>query len=112
MRNTLKSKKLSRFFLLVFVGQLFLLTVVSFSMDSCIASFDTELTSNADFSDELDSEEGDLPLLLEEELEKEYCSRSEWLLLLAKKKNGFFTYFPLQSLLFHFKNPQPPEVVS
>jgi hypothetical protein len=112
MRNTFKPNQLSAFFLLVFVSQLFLLTVVSFSMDSSIVSFDTELSSDGDIPDELDSEEGDLPLLIEEELEKEYCSRSEWFLLLAKKKNGFFTYFPLQSLLFHFKNPQPPEVVS
>jgi hypothetical protein len=112
MRNTFKPNQLSAFFLLVFVSQLFLLTVVSFSIDSSIVSFDTELTSNADFSDELDSEEGDLPLLLEEELEKEYYSHSEGFLLLAKKKNGFFTYFPLESLLFHFNPPQPPEVFS
>jgi len=111
MRNSLKSNQLSAFFLLVFVSQLFLLTVVSFSMDSSVVLFDTELTSDADFSDELDTDESDFSLLLEEELEKEYCSHSELIRLLPKKTNGFFTYIHSQSLLFHFKTHQPPESV-
>ena len=111
MRNTLKSKELSRFFLLVFVSQLFLWTVVSISMESNIVSFNTELTSAGDFSDQLDSDEGDLPLLLEEELEKEYCSHAESNLIFPDHTNGFFIYFHSQSLLFHFKNHQPPESV-
>lgn len=112
MRNTLKSKKLSRFFLLVFVGQLFLWTVISFSIDSSIVSFDTVLTAEADFADEFDSsDEGDFSLLLDEELEKEYFLHSEMNLIFPKEKNEFFTYFHSQSLLFPFQNHQPPESV-
>ena len=108
----MKSKKLSKFFLLVFISQLFLVTFVSFSMDSTVTSFDTELTSDGDFSDELDSaDEGDFSLLLEEELEKEYFSHSGMNLYFAKEKDGFFAYNHSQSLLFSFKYHQPPEVV-
>ena len=111
MRNTLKSKKLSRFFLLVFISQLFLVTLVSFTMDSNIVSFDTELTSDGDLSDELDAEEGDFSLLLEEELEKEYFPHLGMNLILLEKRKVIFAYLYLQSLPHHFKNHQPPEYV-
>lgn len=108
----MKSKKLSTFFLLVFISQLFLVTFVSFTMDSNIVSFDTELTSDGDFSDELDSsDEGDFSLLLEEELEKEYFLNSEMNPFFPMEKEGFFTYIHSQSLLFPFKYNQPPEDV-
>lgn len=108
----MKSKKLSTFFLLVFISQLFLVTFVSFTMDSNIISFDTELTSDNDFSDELDSsDEGDFSLLLEEELEKEYFLNSEMNPFFPMEKEGFFTYIHSQSLLFPFKYNQPPEYV-
>lgn len=112
MSYKMKSKKLSTFFLLVFISQLFLVTMVSFNIDSNIISFDTELTSDGDFSDELDSsDEGDFSLLLEEELEKEYFFHSEMNLFLPMEKEGFFTYIHSQSLLFPFKYNQPPEYV-
>ena len=112
MSYTLKSKELSMFFLLVFISQLFLVTLVSFTMDSKFVSFDTELTSDGDFSDELDSsDEGDFSLLLEEELEKEYFLHSVMNLFFSSEKNGFFTYIHSQSLLFPFKYHQPPEDV-
>lgn len=112
MNIKLKSKELSTFFLLVFISQLFLVTMVSFNMDSNIFSFDTELTSDGDFSDELDSsDEGDFSLLLEEELEKEYFLHSELNLFFPTEKNVFFTYRHSQSLLFPFKYHQPPEAV-
>ena len=108
----MKSKKLSTFFLLVFISQLFLVTFVSFAMDSNIVSFDTELTSDGDFSDELDSsDEGDFSLLLEEELEKEYFLNSEMNPFFPMEKEGFFTYIHSQSLLFPSKYHQPPEDV-
>lgn len=108
----MKSKKLSTFFLLVFISQLFLVTFVSFTIDSNIISFDTELTSDNDFSDELDSsDEGDFSLLLEEELEKEYFLNSEMNPFFPMEKEGFFTYIHSQSLLFPFKYNQPPEDV-
>ena len=98
--------------MLVFVSQLLLWTVVSFSIDSSIVSFDTVLTADGDFSDELDSsDEGDFSLLLEEELEKEYFLHSEMNLFFPKEKNEFFTYIHSQSLLFPFQNHQPPENV-
>ncbi len=110
MSRKMKSKKLSTFFLLVFISQLLLVTLVSFTMDSNIITFDTELTSEGDFSDELDSsDEGDFSLLLEEELEKEYFLHYERNLFFPTKKNGFFTYIHSQSLLFPFKYHQPPE---
>jgi len=111
MRKTLKSNQLSRFFLLVFVGQLFLLTVVSFSMDSNIISFDTEVTAEGDLSDELDAEEGDFSLLMEEELEKEYFPHLGLNLVFPEKRKVISAYFHSQSLLYHFKNYQPPECV-
>jgi hypothetical protein len=112
MSHKMKSKKLSKFFLLVFISQLFLVTFVSFSMDSTVTSFDTGLTSDGDFSDELDtSDEGDFSLLLEEELEKEYFFHSEMNLYFPMEKDGFFTYNHSQSLLFSFKYHQPPEDV-
>lgn len=112
MSRKMKSKKLSTFFLLVFISQLFLVTFVSFTMDSKFISFDTELYSDADFSDELDSsDEGDFSLLLEEELEKEYFLNSEMNLFFSSEKNEFFTYIHSQSLLFLFKYHQPPEDV-
>lgn len=112
MSYTLKSKELSMFFLLVFISQLFLVTLVSFTMDSKFVSFDTELTSDGDFSDELDSsDEGDFSLLLEEELEKEYFLHSLMNLFFSSEKNGFFTYIHSQSLLYPFKYHQPPEDV-
>lgn len=112
MGRKMKSKKLSTFFLLVFISQLFLVTFVSFTMDSNIVTFDTELTSDSDFSDELDSsDEGDFSLLLEEELEKEYFFHTEMNLFFPMEKEGFFTYIHSQSLLFPFKYNQPPEVV-
>ncbi len=107
----MKSKELSLFFLLMFVSQLFLVTLVSFTLDSANISFDTELTSDDDCSDELDSDEGDFSLQLEEELEKEYFSNSELNLILSKKKSVFFTYIHAQSLLFPYKFHQPPEDV-
>ncbi|MCX8486086.1 MAG: hypothetical protein ORN53_02710 [Crocinitomicaceae bacterium] len=98
--------------MLVFISQLFLVTFVSFTMDSNIVSFDTELTSDGDFSDELDSsDEGDFSLLLEEELEKEYFLNSEMNPFFPMEKEGFFTYIHSQSLLFPFKYNQPPEDV-
>ena len=112
MSHKLKSKELSMFFLLVFISQLYLVTLVSFTMDSKFVSFDTELTSDGDISDELDSsDEGDFSLLLEEELEKEYFLHSEMNLFFSSEKNGFFTYIHSQSLLFPFKYHQPPEDV-
>jgi hypothetical protein len=112
MSHKLKSKELSMFFLLVFISQLFLVTLVSFTMDSKFVSFDTELTSDGDFSDELDSsDEGDFSLLLEEELEKEYFLHSEMNLFFSSGNNGFFTYIHSQSLLYPFKYHQPPEDV-
>jgi hypothetical protein len=112
MSRKMKSKKLSTFFLLVFISQLFLVTFVSFTLDSNIISFDTELTSDSDFSDELDSsDEGDFSLLLEEELEKEYFFHTEMNLFFPMEKEVFFTYFHSQSLLFPFKYNQPPEDV-
>jgi hypothetical protein len=81
-------------------------------MDSNIVSFDTEVTAEADFSDELDSsDEGDFSLLLEEELEKEYYLHSEMNLFFPTEKEGFFTYIHSQSLLFPFKYNKPPEDV-
>lgn len=110
MSRKMKSKKLSTFFLLVFISQLFLVTLVSFSIDSNLVSFDTELTSDSDFSDELDSsDEGDFSLLLEEELEKEYFLHSEMDLFFPTEKDGFFSYIHSQSLLFSLKYNQPPE---
>jgi hypothetical protein len=112
MSYKLKSKELSTFLLLVFISQLFLVTLVSFTMDSKFVSFDTELTTDGDFSDELDSsDEGDFSLLLEEELEKEYFLHSETNLFFPTEKEGFFTYIHSQSLLFPFKYHQPPEDV-
>ena len=111
MSHKLKSKELSMFFLLVFISQLFLVTLVSFTMDSKFVSFDTELNADGDFSDELDADEGDFSLLLEEELEKEYFLHSEMNLFFSSEKNGFFTYIHSQSLLFPFKYHQPPEDV-
>jgi hypothetical protein len=81
-------------------------------MDSNIVSFDTELTSDGDFSYELDSsDEGDFSLLLEEEFEKEYFLYSEMNLIFPSEKEGFFSYIHSQSLLFPFKYNQPPEYV-
>lgn len=107
----MKSKELSKFFLLVFVSQLFLVTMVSFSIDSTIVSIDTELTSDGDFSDELDADEGDFSLLLEEELEKEYFPNSELNLLFLEKSNVFFKYIYSKSRLFSLKYHVPPEYV-
>ena len=112
MSYKLKSKELSTFFFFFFISQLFLVTLVSFTMDSKFVSFDTELTTDGDFSDELDSsDEGDFSLLLEEELEKEYFLHSETNLFFPTGKEGFFTYIHSQSLLFPFKYHQPPEDV-
>lgn len=89
MSYKLKSKELSTFFLLVFISQLFLVTLVSFTMDSKFVSFDTELTTDGDFSDELDSsDEGDFSLLLEEELEKEYFYIQKRIFSSQQKRKG------------------------
>ena len=108
----MKSKKLSTFFLLMFISQLTLVTMVSFTMDADLISFDTELTSDGDFPDELDSsDDGDFSILLEEELEKEYFFHTEMNLFFPNEKRIFFTYIYSQSLLFPFKFHQPPEAV-
>ena len=111
MSPKMKSRKLSKFFLLVFVSQLFLVTLVSFTLDSKMVSFDSELTSDGDFSDELDSDEGDFSLLLEEELEKEYFSNSELDLLFPKDTKMFFNYIHSKSRKSPFKLHLPPEYV-
>lgn len=105
----MKSKELAKFFLLMFVSQLFLVTLVSFSMYSTMVSFDTELASDGDFSDELDADEGDFSLLLEEELEKEYFPNSELNLLFLVNSNVFFKYIHSKSRLFSLKYHVPPE---
>ena len=107
----MKSKELSKFFLLVFVSQLFLVTLVSFSLDSTIISFDSELTSDGDFSDELDADEGDFSILMEEELEKEYFTNSEMNLLFPENTNVFFNYIHSKSRISLFKHHLPPEYV-
>jgi hypothetical protein len=109
MNPKMKSKELSKFFLLVFVSQLFLVTLVSFSLDSTIATIDTEQTSDGDFSDELDADEGDFSLLLEEELEKDYLSNSELHLLFPKKSNVNFNYIHSESRTSLFIHHLPPE---
>lgn len=111
MSPNMKSKELSTFFLLVFISQLFLVTLVSFSMDSKITSIDTELTSDGDFSDELDSDEGDFSLLVEEELEKDYLSNSELNLLFPKNSNVCFNYIHSKSRISLLKLDLPPEYV-
>jgi hypothetical protein len=78
-------------------------------MDSRIVSFDTELTSDGDFPDELDSDEGDFPLLLEEELEDDYLPNSELNLLFSKNSNAFFNYIHSKSRIVLFKHNLPPE---
>ena len=112
MNVKMKSKELSKFFLLVFVSQLFLVTMVSFSLDSTIASIDTELTSDRDFSDELDADEGDFSLLIEEELEKEYFGSIEFIIPFYVKRSNFYYHMSHHSSLIDFKNHQPPEVIS
>jgi hypothetical protein len=112
MRPKMNPKELSTFFLLVFVSQLFLMTLVSFSLDSTIASIDTEQTSDGDFSDELDADEGDFSLLLEEELDKNYRSNSELNLFFPKNSKVYFNYIHSKSRKSLFQHHLPPEYVS
>jgi hypothetical protein len=112
MSPKMKSKELSKFFLLVFVSQLFLVTLVSFSLDSTIATIDTELTSDGDFSDELDADEGDFSILIEEELEKEYFGTEEFIIPFNAKRSNFFYHKNDHSSFIDFKNHQPPEVIN
>lgn len=111
MNVKMKSKELSKFFLLVFVSQLLLVTVVSFSFDSTIVSFDTELSLDGDFSDELDADEGDFSLLIEEELEKDFLSNAQLNLLFPKNSNLFFNYIHSISRISLLKHHLPPEHV-
>ena len=112
MSHKMKSKELSKFFLLVFISQLFLVTLVSFSLDTTIATIDTELTSDGDFSDELDADEGDFSLFIEEELEKEYFGSLEFIIPFYAKRSNFYYHKNDHSSFIDFKNHQPPEVIS